>query len=120
MGLHVPVLERFRRGGAAVSPSTDVVGLVDPAEAGIGRAVHRLQCDPRRIGCATRLADLKGGDPDETIVQIRMPADDHAPAPRAATHVGLRRIIAGKPRAANAADVDEMQRIVDRTAPASP
>jgi hypothetical protein len=81
--------------------------------------VHRLEYDygydPRRISCATSLADLKGVDSDKTIVHICMPADDHASALRAATDVGFRRIIVEKPCAANTADVDEMQRIVDRT-----
>ncbi len=43
------------------------------------------------------------------------PADDHASTPRAATEVGVRRIVVEQPCAAPAADVDEMRRIADRT-----
>lgn len=119
LGLHIPVLEKIRRDGAAASPFGAVVGLVDSAEAGIKRSLHRLEYDygydPRRVSCATSLADLTGVDPDNTIVHICTPADDHASALRAATEAGFRRIIVEKPCAANTADVDEMQRIADRT-----
>lgn len=119
LGLHVPVLEKIRRDRAAASPFGAVVGLVDTVEPGIKRALHRLEYDygydPRRISCATSLADLTGVDPDHTIVHICTPADDHASTLRAATEVGFRRIIVEKPCAANTADVDEMQRIADRT-----
>lgn len=119
LGLHVPVLEKIRRDRAAASPFGAVVGIVDTAEAGIKRALHRLEYDygydPRRISCATSLADLTGVDPDTTVVHICTPADDHASALRAATEVGFRRIVVEKPCAANTADVDEMRRIADRT-----
>ena len=119
MGLHIPVLEKIRRDGAGASPFGAVVGLVDTVEGGIKRAQHRLEYDygydPRGISCATSLAGLTGVDPDNTIVHICTPADDHASALRAATEAGYRRIIVEKPCASNTADVDEMQRIVDRT-----
>ena len=119
LGLHIPVLEKIRRDRAAVSPFGAVVGLVDTMEAGIKRSLHRLESDhgydPGRISCATSLANLKGVDPDNTIVHICTPADDHASALRAAIEAGYRRIIVEKPCAANTADVDEMQRIADRT-----
>ena len=119
LGLHIPVLEKILHDSAAASPFGAVVGLVDTVEAGTRRALHRLQYDygydPRRISCATSLADLTGVDPDHTVVHICTPADDHASALRAATEVGFRRIIVEKPCAANAADVDEMRRIADRT-----
>jgi predicted dehydrogenase len=119
LGLHIPVLEKIRRGGAAASPFGEVVGLVDPVELGTRRALHRLEYDhgydPRGISCATSLAELKGVDPDNTIVHICTPADDHASTLRAATEAGFRRIIVEKPCASNTADVDEMQRIADRT-----
>lgn len=119
LGLHIPVLEKIRHDSAAASPFGAVVGLVDTAEAGIKRGLHRLEYDygydPRRISCATSLADLTGVDPDHTIVHICTPADDHVSALRAATEVGFRRIIVEKPCAANTADVDEMQRIAERT-----
>jgi predicted dehydrogenase len=119
LGLHVPVLEKIRHDSAAASPFGAVVGLVDAVEAGTRRALHRLEYDygydPRRISCATSLADLTGVDPDNTIVHICTPADDHASALRAATEAGFRRIIVEKPCAANTADVDEMRRIADRT-----
>ncbi|HEX2217313.1 MAG TPA: Gfo/Idh/MocA family oxidoreductase [Gemmatimonadales bacterium] len=119
LGLHVPVLEKIRRDGAAASPFGAVVGLVDTVEAGTKRALHRLEYDygydPRRVSCATSLADLTGVDPDHTIVHICTPADDHASTLRAATEAGYRRIIVEKPCAANTADVDEMRRIADRT-----
>lgn len=119
MGLHIPVLEKIRHDSAAASPFGGVVGVVDAAEAGIARSLHRLQYDygydPRGISSATSLAELTGVDPDNTIVHICTPAHDHAPALRAATDAGFRRIIVEKPCAANAAEVDEMQRIVDRT-----
>lgn len=119
LGLHIPVLEKIRRDGAAASPFGAVVGLVDPVETGTKRALHRLEYDygydPRRISCATSLADLTGVDLDNTIVHICTPADDHASTLRAATEVGFRRIIVEKPCASNTADVDEMQRIADRT-----
>jgi predicted dehydrogenase len=119
MGLHIPVLEKIRHDGAAASPFSAVVGLVDSAEAGIRRAQHRLQYDygydPRRVSCATSLADLTGVDPDHAIVHICTPAEDHVSALRAATEAGFRRIIVEKPCAANTADVDEMRRIADRT-----
>jgi predicted dehydrogenase len=119
LGLHIPVLEKILHGSAAASPFAGVVGLVDTAEAGVRRALHRLEYDygydPRRVSCATSLADLTGVDPDTTIVHICTPADDHARALRAATEAGFRRIIVEKPCAANVADVDEMQRIAERT-----
>jgi predicted dehydrogenase len=119
MGLHVPVLEKIRHDNGAASPFGAVVGLVDSVEGGINRALHRLEYDygydPRRISRATSLADLTGVDPDQTIVHICTPADDHASALRAATEAGFRRIIVEKPCAANTADVDEMRRIADRT-----
>jgi predicted dehydrogenase len=119
MGLHIPILEKIRRDGAAASPFGDVVGVVDSVEAGTRRALHRLEYDygydPRRVSCATSLAELTGVDPDRTVVHICTPADDHAPALRAATDVGFRRIIVEKPCAANTAEVDEMRRIADRT-----
>jgi len=119
MGLHIPVLEKIRRDLAAASPFGSVVGLVDAAEGGIKRALHRLEYDfgydPRPIRSATSLADLTGVDPDHTVVHICTPAHDHAPALRAATDVGFRRIIVEKPCAANTAEVDEMRRIADRT-----
>lgn len=119
LGLHIPVLEKIRHDGAAASPFGAVVGLVDTAEAGIRRALHRLEYDygydPRGISCATSIADLTGVDPDHTIVHICTPADDHARALRAATEAGFRRIIVEKPCAANTAEVDEMRRIADRT-----
>ncbi|MFL5540013.1 MAG: Gfo/Idh/MocA family protein [Longimicrobiaceae bacterium] len=119
LGLHIPVLEKILHDSAAVSPFGGVVGLVDSAEAGIKRALHRLEYDygydPRRISCATSLADLAGVDPDHTIVHICTPAHDHASALRAATEVGFRRIIVEKPCAANTAEVDEMRRTADRT-----
>jgi hypothetical protein len=119
LGLHIPVLEKIRRDRGAASPFGAVVGLVDPAEAGVRRAIHRLEYDhghdPRQVSCATSLADLTGVDPDNTIVHICTPAGDHASTLRAATEVGFRRIIVEKPCAPNTADVDEMQRIVDRT-----
>jgi predicted dehydrogenase len=119
LGLHIPVLEKLRHDNAAASPFGAVVGLVDAVEAGTRRALHRLEYDygydPRRISCATSLADLTGVDPDHTIVHICTPADDHVSALHAATEVGFRRIIVEKPCAANAADVDEMRRIADRT-----
>lgn len=119
LGLHVPVLEKIRRDGAGASPFGSVVGLVDSVEGGIKRALHRLEYDygydPRRVSCGTSLADLTDVDPDETIVHICTPADDHASALRAATDAGFRRIIVEKPCASNTADVDEMQRIADRT-----
>jgi predicted dehydrogenase len=119
LGLHVPVLEKIRRDGAGMSPFGAVVGLVDTVEGGTRRALHRLEYDygydPGRVSCATTLGDLKGVDPDNTIVHICTPADDHAPALRAAIDAGYRRIIVEKPCAANTADVDEMQRVADRT-----
>jgi hypothetical protein len=120
LGLHIPVLEKIRRDAAAASPFGAVVGLVDAVEAATKRATHRLEYDygydPRRVSCATSLADLTGViDPDETVVHICTPADDHASTLRAATEVGFRRIIIEKPCAANTADVDEMRRIADRT-----
>ena len=119
LGLHIPVLEKIRHDSAAASPFGAVVGLVDAVEAGTRRALHRLEYDygydPRGISCATSLADLTGVDPDNTIVHICTPADDHASALRAATQAGFRRIIVEKPCAANTADVDEMRRIADRT-----
>jgi predicted dehydrogenase len=118
MGLHIPVLEKIRRDGGADSPFGGVVGLVDTAEGGIRRALHGLEYDfgydPGRISCATSIADL-AVDRENTIVHICTPADDHASALRAATEAGFRRIIVEKPCASNTADVDEMQRIVDRT-----
>jgi predicted dehydrogenase len=119
LGLHIPVLEKIRHDSGAASPFGAVVGLVDAVEAGTRRALHRLEYDygydSRRISCATSLADLTGVDPDQTIVHICTPADDHASALRAATDVGFRRIIVEKPCAANTADVDVMRRIADRT-----
>lgn len=119
LGLHIPILEKIRRGAGAASPFAGVVGLVDSVEAGARRALHRLEhdhgYDPRRVSCATSLAELRGVDPDDTIVHICTPADDHAPALRAATDAGFRRIIVEKPCAANTAEVDEMLRIADRT-----
>lgn len=119
LGLHIPVLENIRRAGPAASPFGAVVGLVDSVEAGTRRALHRLEYDygydPRRISCAPSLGELRGVDPDNTIVHICTPADDHAPALRAATEAGYRRIIIEKPCAANTAEVDEMRRIADRT-----
>ncbi len=119
LGLHIPVLENIRRAGPAASPFGAVVGLVDTVEAGTRRAMHRLEYDygydPRRISCATSLADLSGVDPDNTVVHICTPADDHASALGAATEAGFRRVIVEKPCAANTAEVDEMRRIADRT-----
>jgi predicted dehydrogenase len=119
MGLHIPVLEKIRLHSAAASPFGGVVGLVDTVETGTRRALHRLEYDfgydARGISCATSLAELKGVDPDNTVVHICTPADDHASTLRAATDAGFRRIIVEKPCASNAADVDEMQRIADRT-----
>ena len=119
LGLHIPVLENIRRNRGAASPFGAVVGLVDTAEAGIKRSLHRLEYDygydPGRVSCATSLEDLTDVDPDRTIVHICTPAGDHASALRAAVEVGFRRIIVEKPCAANTADVDEMQRIADRT-----
>lgn len=119
LGLHIPVLEKIRHDSAAASPFGSVVGLVDAVEAGTRRGLHRLEYDygydPRRISCATSLADLTGVDPDRTVVHICTPAHDHAPALRAATEAGFRRIIVEKPCAANTAEVDEMRRIADRT-----
>ncbi|MDB4952380.1 MAG: hypothetical protein JWM27_5029 [Gemmatimonadetes bacterium] len=119
LGLHVPVLEKIRSEGAGASSFGAVVGLVDTAETGIKRAQHRLEYDygydPRGVSCATSLAGLTGVDRDHAIVHICTPADDHAPAVRAATEAGFRRIIVEKPCASNTADVDEMQRIADRT-----
>lgn len=119
LGLHIPVLEKIRRERAGSSPFGTVVGLVDSVEAGTRRALHRLEYDygydPRRISCGASLADLTGVDRDHTIVHICTPADDHASTLRAATEAGFRRIIVEKPCAANTADVDEMQRIADRT-----
>jgi predicted dehydrogenase len=118
LGLHIPVLEKIRHDGAAVSPFGAVVGLVDTAEPATKRALHRLQYDfgydPERVSCAASIADLPV-DRENTIVHICTPADDHASALRAAAEAGFRRIIVEKPCASNAADVDEMQRIVDRT-----
>ena len=111
MGLHIPVLEKIRHYSPA-SPFGAVVGLVDTVDGGVRRALHRLEYDfgydPRRVSCATSLADLPGVDRDNTIVHICTPADDHAPALRAATEAGFRRIIVEKPCASNTADVDEM------------
>jgi predicted dehydrogenase len=119
LGLHIPVLEKIRHDSAAASPFGAVVGLVDAVEAGTRRALHRLEYDygydSRQVSCATSLAGLKGIDPDQTIVHICTPAEDHASALRSATEAGFRRIIVEKPCAANAADVDEMRRIADRT-----
>jgi hypothetical protein len=119
LGLHVPILEKIRGDRAAASPFGAVVGLVDTVEAGTRRALHRLEYDhgydPRGISRGTSLADLTGVDPDHTVVHICTPADDHASALRAATDAGFRRIIVEKPCAANTSEVDEMQRIVDRT-----
>jgi len=119
LGLHIPVLEKIRRSGAAASPFGAVVGLVDAAPAGIKRALHRLEYDfgydPRPVGCATSLAELRGVDPERTVVHICTPAHDHASALRAATDAGFRRVIVEKPCAANTAEVDEMRRIADRT-----
>ncbi|HEX2077183.1 MAG TPA: Gfo/Idh/MocA family oxidoreductase [Longimicrobium sp.] len=119
LGLHIPILEKIRRDETAVSPFGTVVGLVDPAETGIKRSLHRLEYDygydPGEVSCATSLADLTGVDPENTVVHICTPADDHASALRAATEAGFRRIIVEKPCAANTADVDDMRRIADRT-----
>lgn len=119
MGLHIPVLEKIRRDGGGDSPFGQVVGLVDAVEVGTKRALHRLEYDygydPSGIRCATSLGDLTGIDPDQTIVHICTPADDHAAGLRAATDAGFRRIIVEKPCASNTADVDEMRRIADRT-----
>jgi predicted dehydrogenase len=119
LGLHIPVLEKIRHTSAAASPFGAVVGLVDAVEAGTRRGVHRLEYDygydPRRISCATSLADLKGVDPDHTVVHICTPAHNHAADLHAATEAGFRRIIVEKPCAANTAEVDEMRRIADRT-----
>lgn len=119
LGLHIPILEKIRRDGGAASPFGSVVGLVDRVEAGTRRALHRLEYDygydPRPIRCATSLADLTGVDPENTVVHICTPADDHAPALRAAAEAGFRRVIVEKPCAANTAEVDEMRRIADRT-----
>ncbi|HEU4560622.1 MAG TPA: Gfo/Idh/MocA family oxidoreductase [Longimicrobium sp.] len=119
MGLHIPILEKIRHDGGEASPFGGVVGLVDPVERGIRRALHRLEYDfgydPRPISCATSLVGLTGVDPDNTVVHICTPADDHAATLRAATDVGFRRIIVEKPCAANTAEVDEMRRIADRT-----
>ncbi len=119
MGLHIPVLEKIRLHFSGASPFGGVVGLVDTAEAGTRRALHRLEYDfgydPQRVSCASSLAELTGVDPDSTVVHICTPAHDHASALRAATEAGFRRIIVEKPCAANATDVDEMQRIADRT-----
>ncbi|CAA9297408.1 MAG: hypothetical protein AVDCRST_MAG68-133 [uncultured Gemmatimonadetes bacterium] len=118
LGLHVPCLEKIGREGGGVSPYGAVVGLVDSVEAGTRRALHRLEYDygydPARVSRATCLADLKV-DRDHTVVHICTPADDHAATLREATDAGFRRIIVEKPCAANAAEVDEMQRIADRT-----
>jgi predicted dehydrogenase len=119
LGLHIPVMEKIRCDGGAASPFGAVVGLVDTVEVGTKRALHRLEYDfgykPGQVSCATSIAGLTGVDPENTIVHICTPADDHAPALRAATDAGFRRIIVEKPCASNTADVDEMQRIVDRT-----
>jgi predicted dehydrogenase len=119
LGLHIPVLEKVLRDKGAASPFGAVVGLVDPVVGGTKRALHRLEYDygydPRPISCATSLAELTGIDPDNTVVHICTPADDHAPTLRAATDAGFRQIIVEKPCAANTADVDEMRRIADRT-----
>jgi predicted dehydrogenase len=119
MGLHIPVLEKIRLHFSAASPFGGIVGLVDAVESGTRRALHRLEYDfgydAGRVSCATSLADLKGIDPDNTVVHICTPADDHASTLRAATEAGFRRIIVEKPCASNVADVDEMQRIADRT-----
>jgi predicted dehydrogenase len=119
LGLHVPVLEKIRGDSAAASPFGAVVGLVDPVEGGTRRALHRLEYDygydPREVSCAASLTNLTGVDPDNTIVHICTPADDHAATLRAATDAGFRRIIVEKPCASNTADVDEMRRIADRT-----
>jgi predicted dehydrogenase len=118
LGLHVPCLEKIRRDGGGTSPYGAVVGLVDSVEAGTKRALHRLEYDygydPSRVSRATSLADLRV-DPDNTIVHICTPADDHASTLREATDAGFRRIIVEKPCAANTAEVDEMRRIADRT-----
>lgn len=119
LGLHIPVLEKIRRDEGAASPFGTVVGLVDRVEAGTSRARHRLEYDfgydPRPIRCATSLADLTGVDPENTVVHICTPADNHASDLRAATEAGFRRIIVEKPCAGNTADVDEMRRIADQT-----
>jgi predicted dehydrogenase len=119
LGLHMPVLEKIRLDGGEASPFGAIVGLVDPVEGGIRRAQHRLEYDygydPRGLNCATSLTGLTGVDPENTIVHICTPADDHAATLRAATDAGFRRIIVEKPCASNTADVDEMQRIADRT-----
>jgi hypothetical protein len=118
LGLHVPCLEKIRRDAGGTSPYGAVVGLVDSVEAGTKRALHRLEYDygydPSRVSRATSLAELTV-DPDNTIVHICTPADDHASTLREATDAGFRRIIVEKPCAANTAEVDEMQRIADRT-----
>src|SRR5262245_60286076 len=68
LGLHIPVLEKIRSDSGEASPFGAVVGLVDPVETGIKRALHRLEYDygydPRPIRCATSLAGLTGVDPD--------------------------------------------------------
>ncbi len=119
LGLHVSVLERIRHDRAAASPFGAVVGVVDTVEAGTRRALHCLEYDygydPQRISSAPSLAELRGVDPDNTVVHICTPADDHVSALGAATEAGFRRIIVEKPCAANTAEVDEMQRIADRT-----
>lgn len=119
LGLHIPVLEKILRNRSADSPFGAVVGLVDPVGGGIGRALHRLEYeygyDPRPIRFATSLAELTGVDPNQAVVHICTPADDHASTLRAATDAGFRRIIVEKPCAANTAEVDEMRRIADRT-----
>lgn len=118
LGLHIPVLEKIRRDRVAASSFGAVVGLVDPVETGIKRALHRLEYDhgydPGDLRCATSLENLTGVDPDNTIVHICTPAGDHASTLRAATEAGYRRIIVEKPCAANTAEVDEMRRIADR------
>ncbi|WP_420128232.1 Gfo/Idh/MocA family protein [Longimicrobium sp.] len=119
LGLHMPILEKIRRGGAGASPFGAVVGVIDSVETGARRALHRLEYDygydPDRVRSGTSFADLTGVDPENTVVHICTPADDHASALRAATDAGFRRIIVEKPCASNTADVDEMQRIADRT-----
>jgi predicted dehydrogenase len=119
LGLHIPVLEKVLRDKATASPFGAVVGLVDPAVGGTKRAIHRLEYDygydPRPISCASSLAELEGVDPDNTVVHICTPAEDHVSTLRAATDVGFRQIIVEKPCAANTAEVDEMRRIADRT-----
>jgi predicted dehydrogenase len=119
LGLHMPVLEKIRRDGAGASPYGSVVGVIDTVGTGARRALHRLEYDygydPNGVSCGTSFADLTNVDPDNTVVHICTPADDHASALRAATDAGFRRIIVEKPCASNTADVDEMQRIADRT-----